>query len=220
MKGGFLLAGLGVLALLGGCAGRPGAALPVTEAPRRQERAENYRIGAYPGREEGEGIPPWAEAYLEGTLGELPGYEGKYLFAAENSGPSDRLLRQWAEHFSVAQDFPRLAAARIEGRYTRAALKYPDDEYGSFFPMMIRAVSDGFYGGAVREADFWFRRQLPEEEGSPREEYCFLILVSVDKFLFERRVHDILNRIVPDPPLSREQASAVRRATDSLFDGF
>jgi hypothetical protein len=223
MKGGFLLAGLGGVLVLGGCAAGSRVARTETTVPLELERRELYQIGSYQGKEEGEAIPPWVEAHLGGEpLEALWGYEGKYLFIAENSGPNDRLLRQWAENFSPLQDFPRLAAMRIELRFTRAALGYPDDEYGVFFPLMIRAASDGVYEGVEREADFWIQRWLLGEDGMPadQEEYRFLILVSVDKFLFERRVHDMLGQIAPDPSPTREQAAAIRRVLDIFFDGF
>jgi hypothetical protein len=169
-------------------------------------------------------MPAWLDVYLEKGLRGLESlaeYRQKYVFIAQNSGTNSRLLKQWAENFSPAQDFARLAAARIEARLSAAATAYPDDEYGLFFEMAVKAASDNAYQGAVKEDDYWILRRYPGgEETGIRESFEFFILVSIDKSLFESQVNAILNRLNPAPPAGKEQTEAFNRVKENFFDGF
>lgn len=217
-----LLAGLAGLLIISGCAGR--AAPRLIRAPEPLEEPEPYEIAAYQGQDQGNEMPAWLDVYLEKGLRGLESlaeYRQKYVFVAQNSGTNSRLLKQWAENFSPAQDFARLAAARIEARLSAAATAYPDDEYGLFFEMAVKAASDNAYQGAVKEDDYWILRRYPGgEETGIRESFEFFILVSIDKSLFESQVNAILNRLNPAPPAGKEQTEAFNRVKENFFDGF
>ena len=173
-----------------------------------------------------EPLPEWVSKWLEGGIKEaqsLDAFEDRLVFISENKGSNFNALGLWNNGFSLEQDFPRLAAARIKERFI-SSTPFPDEMYGSFFIHLIRAASDAPWTGAVREDDFWIRRKyLPTEDEVPeeaREEWVFLILVTMEKSLFASQLDAVFRSVNPSPRPSREQTNAVNRIRDRFLDDF
>jgi hypothetical protein len=147
-------------------------------------------------------------------------YRDSYVFVGTNRGTNFRALGHWAEGFTAAQDFPRLAAIRIESRLLRAASLYPDDEYGEFFEALVKKAFDAVYTGAVKERTFWIKQRYGEENSSIREEYEFFVLVTIGKSEFQAQVRAILAEITTAKPPTRDQAAAINRIKETFFEDF
>ena len=219
-----------MLLLFASCASRmEKRVLKAPEIPGAAEMPGHYTITDYKNKGEGGGMPEWVSRWLEeGASGveALDAYKGRYAFISRNEGSNLNALTQWAGGFSSELDFPRLAAARIERRFLLTTL-LPDGEYGAFFETLIRAASDASWTGALREDDFWIRRKYlpPEEpitgEQTPaRENWEFLILVTIEKNLFASQFDSIFQSVKPSPPPAREQINAANRVKDRFYDGF
>ena len=178
----------------------------------------------------GEPIPEWVNLYLEGGASHvetLDAYGESYVFIGRNEGNNFNALTQWTKGFSPELDFPRLAAARIETRF-RAAVPYPDEEYGAFFEELIRTASDTVWTGAVREDDFWIRKTyFPGGASEPvffeneeRETWEFLILVTIDRKLFASQLATVFRNTKPNPAPAKDQIAAANRVKDRFFTGF
>ncbi|MDR2159916.1 MAG: hypothetical protein LBP23_07610 [Treponema sp.] len=173
----------------------------------------------------GSEVPEWVSRFLDrGSRGveELEGYEDAYVFVGVSRGVNFKALGHWAEGFSAAQDFPRLAALRIEARLIKAASLYPDDEYGEFFEALVKKASDAEYAGAVKEASFWLlRRYQQDDEDAPvREGYEFFVLMRIEKGEFQAQVEALMADTNTDKPPTREQAAAINRIKETFFDDF
>jgi hypothetical protein len=184
-----------------------------------------YHLTDYKTRAEGGAFPAWVEYYLEGTIAAveaLEEYEDRYVFIAQSRGTNFRALEQWVRGFSVEMDFARLAAVRIENRFTQAASGFPDTVFGGYFEDLIRAASDAAWEGAVREDDFWLKGfyQGEDENADGSESYDFMILVTVEKTLLASRIQSLLADVKPQVPVSRDQLAAFNRVRDRFFDGF
>jgi hypothetical protein len=198
---------------------RPAPALPPPQKPRE------YRITGYKGGADGGEIPGWAARYLEGgnaAVEALDEFQGRRVFVAHIRGSNFKALEQWNSFFSAELDFPRLAALRLEQRFTEAAGGFPDTAYGSYFETMIRAASDAEWHGPVREDDFWLARaytdQAPETGGTETGEgYDFMILVTIEKDLLASQIQALLGSLNPQPPPTKDQAAAAERVRDQLF---
>jgi hypothetical protein len=169
-----------------------------------------------------DGIPAWVSLYLEGGFRALEGtaeFQGKYVFVGTNSGNNLKALRQWASGFSAVRDFPRIAVGRIEARMTGRNL-YPDDEYGQFFELLIKAASDAFYKEVVKEDDFWIRRRYPGADDEVRENYDYYVLVTIEKTAFEEQFKQIMESVTTTERLTRDQATAISRIISNFFEGF
>ncbi|MDR1902095.1 MAG: hypothetical protein LBQ88_07445 [Treponema sp.] len=189
------------------------------------KRNRIYQIINYQDKDKGVEIPVWVSRYLdEGISGveALNEYNGRYIFMAENTGINVRTLQQWSAAFSLYQDFPRKVASRIEKRLLKAAVNYPDDEYGDFFEESVKAASDAYYTGAVQEGEFWLLQQYFEEDGVTvgQEFYIFLVLISIDKSLMENQILQIINNIDIEHKPTKEQASAVSQIKGNFFENF
>jgi hypothetical protein len=194
---------------------------PVTETPKTKEA---YRITDFEGRAEGGRLPLWVEEYLEqGNRGveALDTYRGRYVFIGSGEGDNFNALRHWSRGFTVYQDFALLAAQRIEERFYHGVEYYPDDEYGQFFAESMRRAYDREYYGAIKEAIFWIKKQVFEDENQENgaERYEFLVLISIEKFDFETQVQDILS-INPRSKPTKRQESAIQRLRESFFENF
>ena len=216
-------------ALLGSCTSRQDKKIsPLPETPKAVQTPRYYVITDHKNKTEDENIPEWVFLCLDGDFRELEAldaYEGRYVFISRNEGNNFTALTQWNEGFLPELDFPRLAAARIEARFS-IAVPYPDDEYGSFFEAMIRASSDARWTGAVREDDFWVSRkyfplQDRSEIASPvNDTYEFLILVTIEKTDFASQLTEIFRNIKPSPAPTRSQNAAANRVKDNFFSSF
>jgi hypothetical protein len=163
------------------------------------------------------------------------------VFVARNEANNFTALNLWQDGFSAELDFPRLAAARIEERLVYA-VDDPDQSYGAFYEMLIRAASDFPWTGAVRVDDFWILREFPpggedaplgtDEDtitaenivsaGSAQEteNWEFQILVAIDRSLFASQLNRIFQNINPNPPPSRDQRTTIDRVKERFFDRF
>jgi len=173
-------------------------------------------------------IPEWVNTHLHNKLNELEAadyYTDKYLFAGENNGNNFSALNQWADSFRAEQDLPMLVAGRIEKRMVSAAALYPDYEYGEFFEVFMKAVYDAKYSRAEIEDMFWIKRLIISSDTlanntTIEEPYEFFVLVSIDKTILQNHIRGIMNEIKTKKRLSKEQAAAVNRIKQILFEGF
>jgi hypothetical protein len=213
--------------VLSTCAGEPVKIIfrpDPPEPPYQHEQVyEPYELTGHQDAATGKAVPEWVSRFLErGIEGveALEAFSNHYVFIGTNRGGNFNALSHWAEGFTVVQDFPRLAAVRIEQRLISAASLYPDDEYGEFFEVLVKTASDAVYSGAEKEAAFWIQRRFYDESPQGREQYDFFILVTIEKTLFQTQVQELLTRITTRVPPSRDQAAAINRIRETFFENF
>jgi hypothetical protein len=212
--------------IVSACAGEPPKIIirpEDQETSYNQRETERYELINHQDGAAGKDIPPWVRLFLDqgtGAVEALEAFENRYVFIGTNRGSNFKALTHWAEGFTAAQDFPRLAAVRIEQRLTRAASLYPDDEYGEFFETLVKNASDAEYAGAVKEASFWVFRRLYEDPLPGREQYDFFVLVTIEKDLFQAQARELLNNVTTTVPPSRDQAAAINRVKETFFEDF
>jgi hypothetical protein len=193
-------------------------------------------------------IPEWLDRFLGRPRGIRPenerlrqvetmaAYWNTYIFIGNNRGINRDALRQWALALTVAQDFPRLVARRIENRLVEAAALYPDDEYGAFFEAIIKSASDAEYPEAVKKEMFWIKWRIDGaaetasdselfglseiEHGAKRELYEFFVLLSIDKSRLQARIQELLDNTHTAVPPTRDQAAAIHRIRQHFFEVF
>jgi hypothetical protein len=216
----------GILAL-SACAGEPPKIIVRPEEPQREfqrrQETERYEVIDYQNAGLGGAIPEWVSRFLDQGISAvelMEVFNNRYVFIGTNRGNNFNALSHWMEGFTVDQDFPRMAAVRIEQRLTSAAALYPDDEYGEFFETAVKKASDAVYTGAVKEAVFWIRRRLYGEAVPDREQYDFFALVTIEKYLFQIQLNELLNNITTAVPPAREQAAAINRIRETFFENF
>jgi len=198
----------------------------VFELPSIPEEVKIPRIFTvldYKNKTGGEAIPEWVNLYFDSGLREvetLKPYQDSYVFVQRNEGNNFNALLLWKDNFSAELDFPRLAAARIEARFS-AAVPYPDEEYGAFYEGLIRAASDASWAGAIMKEDFWIRKKyLPNETEGEQENWEFLVLVATEKSRFSSQLETVFGNINPIPPPNEKQAAAINRVKERFFEKF
>jgi len=206
------------LIILSACAGqknilfRPGQEDNSFSEPERS-LALNDIIEAKDGVEKTD-LPEWLLAFGNGGIDEVERmdfYRGRYCFIVKNEGKNFDALKKWAENYSAAQDFSRLAAARIEKRLISAASLYPDDEYGVFFERLIKRAFSAEYPGAVKEDTHWIRAG---------EGFEFFILISIDFESMQEAVGDMIADVYVSVTPTRAQRAAINRLQQNFFEGF
>ena len=210
------------LLLLFSCTGGPGK-IVLNPIEMRWLTDDPYIITEHQNTAAGTEMPDWVIAFIDGGLAEaetLAVYQGRHVFVARNESNNFTAMNHWMTSFSPELDFPRLAAARVEARFFSAA-PLPDQEYGAFFEAMIRTASDFPWTGAIREHDFWIRKNyLPTEEEGERETWEFMILLTVERTGFLNQLEEVFRRIKPNPAPTKDQTNAINRVKDRFFDGF
>ena len=184
----------------------------------------------------GANIPEWVRLHFNNAVNEIEAmdrFRGKYIFIGENGGGNFSALQQWANGFTVEQDLPRLVTRRVEHRLVASASLYPDDEYGEYFEFLIREVSNGEFLKAAKEQTFWLKRKITADgaetggiidsqpnQDTARERYEFLVLVSVDKGTLQKQIQEIMANIKTKIPPTRDQAAAIAKMKNNIFEGF
>jgi len=182
------------------------------------------------------GIPEWARLYFNNAVNEIEAmdrFRGKYIFIGENGGDNFSALQQWANGFTVEQDLPRLVTRRVEHRLVAPASLYPDDEYGEYYEFFIRAVSNEEFLKAEKEQTFWLKRKITADggetdgiidsqskPGTAKERYEFLVLVSVDRETLQKQIQGIMAGIKTKIPPTKDQAAAIAKMKNNIFEGF
>jgi hypothetical protein len=189
--------------------------------PEETKTPRTFTILDYKNKASGYTIPEWVNSYLDsGPRGveALKTYQDSYVFVHKSEGNNFNALQLWKDNFSTELDFPRLAAARIEARFS---VPYPDNEYGAFYEELIRAASDASWIGAVTKDDFWIRKKYhPSETEGEQENWEFLILVTIGKPSFSSQLKTIFEKINPIPPPDEKQIVAVNQVKEHFFEKF
>jgi hypothetical protein len=180
-------------------------------------------------------VPEWVLRFYNRELRTLEStdtYSDRYLFIGRSRGDNLYALHQWVNGFSVTQDMPRLVAQRVERRLIATASLYPDDEYGEYFEVLIKKISDDEYPGAVAEQTFWVKRKLIPggeesnaevelaDEDIVTERYESLVLISINKDVLQEQLRNIMDGIKTTTTPTREQTAAINRVRQSFFEGF
>ena len=167
-------------------------------------------------------IPNWLIEFINGGIEEvekIDGFMDKYCFIGVNEGGNFEALSKWADNYSVIQDFPRLAAVRIEKRLISAASAYPDDEYGSFYEIMVKKAFDAEYTGAFLEDIFWIKRNV-NQEYSIGVTYEFYIFIIIDKTSMQTIIRNMMTEALAVSAPTRAQNNAIKRLQQIFFVGF
>ena len=220
----FLLPVIMGAALLFSCTSPPARMiLNLPAIPEETVAPREYIILDYKNKAGGEAIPQWVNLWLDlGVHGveALNAYNDRFAFVKRNEGNSFSALTLWKNNFLLEMDFPRMAASRIEARFS-TAVAYPDEEYGDFFHILIRAASDASWTGAFIEDDFWLlKKYLPSDDEPERENWEYIILVSMRKTDFTSQLDEIFQRVNPDSPPTEAQIAATNHVKEHFFEGF
>jgi len=167
-------------------------------------------------------IPAWLRSFLNGgieAVEKLDTYGNKYVFIGINEGKNIAALNKWIEFYTVTQDFPMLAAARIEKRMYLSASLYPDDEYGAFYEAMIHNAYNAVYQGAVKEDNYWIKIRSKNEE-EPSENFKFYVLITIEKNLMQSIIRNMMTKTTADVTMTAIQSNSVNRLRNTFFEGF
>ena len=171
----------------------------------------------------GEPIPEWVSIWLSGGnsgVETISTYEDLFVFVHSSEGNNFRALELWRDSFNSELDFPRLAARRIEARFGRN-VPFPDMQYGPYYEALVRASSDAYWTGSRVRDNFWIQKKyLPSEEEGESESWEFLILVTIEKSLFDSQLEAVFKEISDLSSLTKDQTEAVKQVQDHFFDRF
>ncbi|MDR2510132.1 MAG: hypothetical protein LBC77_05765 [Spirochaetaceae bacterium] len=206
----------------------------VPYAPRFSR--SNISVLDYQQKQEGRALPRWVGAWLSGgekALERLSAYSGKYCFIMEQTAPSQEVLLRWMLGFQVERNFPTMAQSRVFRCWTEGLGAAPDLLYGSYFEKLLRACRSASWRGAMTDGVFWllvrqnnsaaadsdagYEASDMEREGGV---YCAIVLVVIDKNVFQNELNAIFNSIVFDKNDSRAQTTAVSEAIDGFWTRF
>ena len=171
----------------------------------------------------GLGIPEWVNSLLfEGERG-IQAIEAdldSFLFVARSEGNNFSALQLWKDTFNAELAFPRLASTRIEARFS-AGVHFPDVTYGALYETLIRSVSDARWTGMAREDNFWIQRSFDAVgDEAAREDWEFLILVTIEKSYFALQLNSIFDTLNPSQPPTVAQRLTFNNVAEHFFEGF
>jgi len=171
-------------------------------------------------------IPGWLSAFLKGGADEVEKlyiYRNRYCFIGVSEGSNFSALSKWAANYSVIHDFPRMAAVRIERKLISSATLYPDDEYGSFFEVMVKKSFDAEFSYARIEDTFWIKKRNEQNETDDETNeniYEFYIFISIEKTEMAAIIENMMTETIAAVSVTRSQNAAIRRLQQNFFSEF
>jgi len=173
-------------------------------------------------------LPEWLLAFLEGGIDAvemLHLFNNKYVFIGVNKNVNFIVVNRWADFYSPVQDFPMLAAVRIENRMILTSSLYPDDEYGFFFERLVKNAYNAVYPGVVKNDTSWIKINTENDidesiNRNPSEIYMSFVLFSIDKPLMQDIIRNLITQTLETVTPSANQAVAVNRLRQNFFEGF
>ena len=175
-------------------------------------------------------LPDWLSGFLNEGIEEaerIESYRDKYLFIASSQGVNFAALSKWADNFTTEQNFPMLAAARIERRMNVSNSVYPDEEYGIFYETLVKNAYGGRYPETVKEDIYWVKTKVIQENGNGEREgaalpevYNFFVLISVERTEMQAAVYNLISQAAASSAPSGAQAAAISRLRQNFFNGF
>jgi hypothetical protein len=178
-------------------------------------------------------MPAWLRSFIDGgieAVETLETYSNKYVFIGIYEGENITALNKLMEYYTVTQDFPILAAARIEKRMYLTASLYPDDEYGQFYEVMMHNAYSTLYTGAEKEDVFWIKTKSENgDTGEPSENYVFFLLITIEKRAMQSIIRNMIaktNAAVTtagntiESRMTANQTNSVNRLRNTFFEGF
>ncbi|MCL2138775.1 MAG: hypothetical protein FWH41_04505 [Treponema sp.] len=201
------------------------------------ETIESWQIIESQNGQGEDGIPQWVYSWLNRDIQAIEDtdqHKEKYVFIKEGYGDNFLALQQWADWFSVMHEFPRLVALRSERRLITAAKLYPDDEYGNFYAVFIKKISDAEFSSGILEQSFWIKRKIVtlnlEEEDTENtgdapqdiesEQFEYYMLVSIEKKILQNQLIKLMEDARKSTTATKNQATAIANIQNSFFDGF
>ena len=183
-----------------------------------------FSLADYKNKSIEEELPEWVFWYIyNGIRGieTMPQYQDRYIFVEEASGINKNALNQWMESYRTIQNFSRLVSSRVQARFINASGGDVDGTYGRYFEQVIREVSDTMYPEVWKDDDYWILKQyiMEETDEAIRDEYNFLILMSIDRRVLEERILRILYEQRNQGKRAREQNAAISRLIENFFSG-
>ena len=167
-----------------------------------------------------ENIPEWLMVYIQSGTEELENmylFTDKYCFIDVKEGSNFEALNIWMNNYSLALDFQKLAAGRIENRLFSMATLYPDDEYGLFYEKLVKKAFVTEYPQAVLEDIFWIRKKQADGSG---EVYVFFVFTNIYKKILQTVINNMMEEVHASVTPTRSQNNAIRRLQQNFFEGF
>jgi hypothetical protein len=191
---------------------------PVPDKKNDDEPVLSIDVSSIKETQDGPGaayLPDWLISYMKGGIAEVEKLDfclNRYVFIGKNRGVNFIALNKWAGNFTVIQDFPRLAAVRIEKRLNSSASLYPDDEYGDFFEVFVKKAFNAEYPDAVKEQTYWIK--------ITDEVYEFYVFVSMEKSKMQSIIMAMISDTLVTVTPTRAQNAAINRLRLNFFEGF
>lgn len=222
MKKSLLIAAAGAIALVAASC----ASAPKPETVPVATNLPKFEIVEHKGMTMGvANAPDWVVAAISnGNAGveAMSQYKDKYCFVADQTGNNLQALQLWAQGFSVNQEIARMVSNRVQSKFVGAAAGSPQDEFGQYFENVVKAAADATFSGVRKEADWWVKVRYFQADGKKvdREEYRYLVLMTVDKASLQKQIDDVIDGVATDKPLTKTQQTAVDRVKESFYEGF
>jgi hypothetical protein len=214
--------------ILCGCAGR-GKNIPLVIIPELQNETEINNLIVIDDiieTKDGAGntnLPEWLLTFNDGGIDaveRMEQYYGKYCFVGRNESANFEALTKWADNYSEAQAFTRLAAARIEKRLVSKAALYPDDEYGAFYEKLVKKSFDAEYPDASTEDIYWIKKKGSSETNGFQDTYEFFAFISIDKTIMQNVIRKMIAETHAAVTPTRAQNNAINNIQLHFFEGF
>lgn len=175
----FVLSAFVLVFLFSSCQSTSNAAVTVS---KRVEREMIDWKGASIGSE----IPSWVVDAVDQNykaISQLPQFENKLIFFAEDQGKNLDMLKSWVNNFNVQGAFSKSVSNFVISKFGGEQAGSKNDETSeSFLKEITSTYSKTEINGLSKELDYWVKtRYIDNDKKTSEDIYQYFVVYAIDK---------------------------------------
>lgn len=175
----FVLSAFVLVFLFSSCQSTSNAAVTVS---KRVEREMIDWKGASIGSE----IPSWVVDAVDQNykaISQLPQFENKLIFFAEDQGKNLDMLKSWVNNFNVQGAFSKSVSNFVISKFGGEQAGSKNDETSeSFLKEITSTYSKTEINGLSKELDYWVKtRYIDHDKKTSEDIYQYFVVYAIDK---------------------------------------
>ena len=175
----FVLSAFVLVFLFSSCQSTSNAAVTVS---KRVEREMIDWKGASVGSE----IPSWVVDAVDQNykaISQLPQFENKLIFFAEDQGKNLDMLKSWVNNFNVQGAFSKSVSNFVISKFGGEQAGSKNDETSeSFLKEITSTYSKTEINGLSKELDYWVKtRYIDNDKKTSEDIYQYFVVYAIDK---------------------------------------
>ena len=175
----FVLSAFVLIFLFSSCQSTSNAAVAVSKSVERE-------MIDWKGASVGSEIPSWVVDAVDQNykaISQLPQFENKLVFFAEDQGKNLDMLKSWVNNFNIQGAFSKSVSNFVISKFGGEQAGSKNDETSeSFLKEITSTYSKTEINGLSKELDYWVKtRYIDHDKKTSEDIYQYFVVYAIDK---------------------------------------